>query len=403
MVLLKALLSGIAATAAVGIASYYGLQYYISHAKLPPELTYTFEELCTSKGYKVQTHQITTNDGYILCLYRISAKDQDFVKGKTPVLMVHGLTHHASSYVISQKSKAPAFALADEGFDVWLLNTRGNHLSRKHETLDANQPEYWEWCANHIGANDIPKTIDYILEQTEKPKLNYIGHSQGCFVLFQCVCFRPDYGDKVNVAALMAPVAGFISVDTAYLRQLLNPPFLEVYEKKGINFLVNYSETPNYPARLAYAFPRYAAWKYQDKLDLYLNNEDPKDLAIYLQKFCGGTSIMNLKYWSQVLKERSPLPYSYDYGEEKNREVYGTSKPPQMQLSNLRCKVALLYGKYDTVITPEDGKVSISQMPQDKIIFQKFDYNQDHAGFAVSANQEHMADILKIFKENPIE
>lgn len=136
MVIFKALLGG--------VALYSGFGYYLNSLTLPPELTFSFEEHCLSKGYKVQAHDVTTEDGYILKLLRISSNKTDFEKGKTPVLMVHGLTHNPITYVIAQSSKAPAFALCDNDFDVWLLSTRGNNLSNKHIELDPNKSEYWQ-------------------------------------------------------------------------------------------------------------------------------------------------------------------------------------------------------------------------------------------------------------------
>ena len=56
--------------------------------------------------------------------------------------MVHGLTHSAHTFVISQNSTPPAFKLADNNYDVWLLNTRGCYLSRLHTTLKPYQKEY---------------------------------------------------------------------------------------------------------------------------------------------------------------------------------------------------------------------------------------------------------------------
>lgn len=38
-----------------------------------------------------------------------------------------------------------AFILADNGFDVWLGNARGNHYANKHVNLSVNDEEYWDF------------------------------------------------------------------------------------------------------------------------------------------------------------------------------------------------------------------------------------------------------------------
>ena len=123
------------------LGTYIMYKSYMNQIKLPPIANMTFEDYCISKGYHVQMHWVTTEDGYILRMFRLS-KDKEFQSTKTPVLMVHGLTHSAISYVIAQHSTPPAFRLVDNNYDVWLLNTRGNYLSRLHTKLKSSDKSY---------------------------------------------------------------------------------------------------------------------------------------------------------------------------------------------------------------------------------------------------------------------
>ena len=44
--------------------------------------------------------------------------------------------------------------------------------------------EYWNFTFYEMATQDIPQLIDYVCNKTGKPKVSYIGHSQGTIVFF---------------------------------------------------------------------------------------------------------------------------------------------------------------------------------------------------------------------------
>lgn len=46
--------------------------------------------------------------------------------------------------------KALGYLLADAGFDVWLLNSRGNSYSKEHVKYTDSMSEYWDYSFHEM-------------------------------------------------------------------------------------------------------------------------------------------------------------------------------------------------------------------------------------------------------------
>ena len=78
-------------------------------------------------------------------------------------MLLHGIMDSADSYIVNERNRSTAFILADEGYDVWLPNLRGNKYSRDHATLDPESFAYWDGIVPFITAKyDIPAFIEFI-------------------------------------------------------------------------------------------------------------------------------------------------------------------------------------------------------------------------------------------------
>lgn len=110
-------------------------------------------------GYKSEMHQVLTQDGYVLKMFRIFKKGSN-PQGKRPIFIGHGLFQCSGAFVLNEE-KSMAFVLIEQGYDVWVGNNRSiaslDHISLSHE-----DPEYWNWGLKELGIYDFPAMVDYV-------------------------------------------------------------------------------------------------------------------------------------------------------------------------------------------------------------------------------------------------
>ena len=99
-------------------------------------------------------------------------------KQDAPVIMMqHGFFASGDSWGIN-KEYSPAFVLANQGYDVWMTNSRGNKYSRGHSKHDPYWGRYWDFGMFDL-ARDMEENIQFILDSTGQEKLSFVGHAHG--------------------------------------------------------------------------------------------------------------------------------------------------------------------------------------------------------------------------------
>ena len=164
-------------------------------------------DLINYSGYFGESHQVETEDGYLLKIHRVSSKRAAPDTSKKPVFLMHGILATAADFLLTGPDIALAYLLADEGHDVFLGNARGSRHSMKHRTFSPDSSEFWNFSWHEIGYYDLPTMFDYMLNCTQSSKGFYVGHSQGTTAFLVFLATRPEYSEKVVLAHLMAPSA----------------------------------------------------------------------------------------------------------------------------------------------------------------------------------------------------
>ncbi|KAI8434038.1 hypothetical protein MSG28_012188 [Choristoneura fumiferana] len=317
----------------------------------PEDAKLNFTELGHKYGHRVEEYDVETEDGYILKLFHIPGKK------KGPVLLVHGITNTADAFIIRGK-KSLAITLADDDYDVWAGNTRGNRYGRRHTHLNPDiDKSFWDFSFHEAGYYDLAATIDFILNATGEKNLRSIGHSQGTTVHFVLMSTKPEYNEKIEIFIALAPVAFLNHLKPPLSTVLELGPIINLdFEDLGLEELFRDHDSATELMKILCSQGIIGLLCYLDVFSP-LSGLDPKRVEpefyeVIVGHTPAGTNRKTLVHFSQVsLNKRFAY---YDYGLSKNLQRYGSSVPPSYDLGKVMARVALMVGKNDSVATVED-------------------------------------------------
>ncbi|XP_054291054.1 lipase 1-like [Macrosteles quadrilineatus] len=302
-------------------------------------------------GYLCETHEVITQDGFVLSVHRlpggrVSKKNASL----TPVLLQHGLLDSSADWLIAGPGKALGYVLADQGYDVWMGNARGNIYSRKHQTLHPDNTRFWDWTWHEMGTYDLPAVIDHILNVTGHRQIYYVGHSMGTTMFFVLCSKRPEYNGKVKYMAAMAPVAYMLHTTSPirYLSRFAHS-FEIIYDYFGHGQFLPRNQFVDDILKAACEM-----FEFEEKICenwlFVICGHDPaqfekKLLPLILGHNPAGTSTKTLVHYAQEIK--SGKFQQFDYGSSKNLVKYNTTDPPQYNLSLVTVPISLHCGDND--------------------------------------------------------
>lgn len=369
----------------------------------------SFGNICKSLGYPYEQHKVTTYDGYILTIFRIPGKKneplQTAIQAKRPALLLwHGIFQSADDFIINDEQYAPGFVFANNGYDVWVANSRGNKYSREHRFLDpdrdADKSSFFGFSVDEMGLYDSNSTIEYIKTQTGKAKIGVVGLSLGAEqFLISMINNSTYYASSVAVFTTLGAVSIMNHTENFMFRAAYNNDYYlntlksnQIYEL----FPANKVSAAFYTIACQ-AIPAFCEFITSDiiKEDINLLNKDKIDEA--LAHFPAGTSTRTFEHIIQVMK--AGRFQKYDFGVDLNRLIYKSDIPPAYDLSKIKgMKIIQVVGESDTTAHPIDNQWLRDQLGTNVIYYAT--YRLCHTCFALSTNPKYLYDLIELFKKN---
>ncbi|XP_067204979.1 gastric triacylglycerol lipase-like [Linepithema humile] len=325
----------------------------LNNAKCDPDANLNTLQMIKKAGYPAEAHIVLTEDGYLLTLHRIPGR-----KNSPSVLLQHGLLSSSIDWIVSGRDKALGFILADQGYDVWLGNSRGNTYSRAHIFLSPSDSKFWDFSFDEMGIYDLPATILHIMSVTSQPLHTYVGYSMSTTSFYVMAIKRPEIAKMVKVMISLAPVA--------FTGNMTSPLRFFAPITSSIAMITRFFGADEFIPQNSVIWHILA--RYGCNIDLFrkeicgniiftIAGFDKEQfnytlLPLILAHYPSGTSTRTLLHFSQEIK--SGKFCAYDFGENKNLRIYNAKLPPDYNLSSITVPIALIYADNDQLATKKD-------------------------------------------------
>ncbi|KDP30819.1 hypothetical protein JCGZ_13762 [Jatropha curcas] len=354
-------------------------------------------------NYVCQEHMVTTQDGFILSMQRIPVgQSGESPEKRPPILLQHGLLLDGATWLLLPPKQSLAFLLADNGYDVWIANTRGTKYSRGHISLAPTDPAYWDWSWDELVAYDLPATFKYVHDQTGQ-KLHYVGHSLGTLIALAAFS-RSELLNMLRSAVLLCPIAYVGQIASPLARIIADNFFAETLYQLGL-----YEFDPRGEAVVKFLLKDVCKKPGVDCTNLFtaftgqnccLNSTI---VDIFLDHEPQSTATKNMIHLSQMIREGTIAMYDYN-DENENRKHYGQPKPPVYKMTSIPNELPLFlsYGGADALSDVKDVQHLLDSLKGhdgDKLVIQ---YREDyaHADYVMAGNakQDVYDPLMAFFK-----
>ena len=366
----------------------------------------SYQKIVNEAGYSFEEHKIITEDGYILTAWRIpcllNESNSDLYKKRQPVILQHGLIDSSYTWLFLDKNHSLVFLLVNNGFDVWLTNTRGNAVSFEHENskeYDSSKidSKYWNFSFHEMAIYDLPANVNYIKQKTGFDKVDYICHSQGGLIYFIMYTMNSEFIESnFNHFISLGTVITTFTSKSHLIKLGSLTKFPEIVDTLHINNILCFNkffyDTINQFCKF-FNKPCFNIINFIVSNNFDTNRINMGKLFSEFLYVPAGTSSKNLRHWMQIYNSKRLA--KYDYGSKKNLEIYGNQTSPEYDLSkfkNYKVK-SLLYTSDKDPFSNFDDLNHLTKYLNEKYVTIKRMKNYNHMDFLWS--EDAMEDIYK--------
>lgn len=350
-------------------------------------------------GIDVDEQFVTTDDGYILRMFRLPRI------GAPVAILQHGILASSWCWLVNSPEKSLGIALWQMGYDVWLTNSRGNTFSRNHTKykpfLDA---KFWDFTFNEMGEYDVIANIQHIVAATQQKSLTFIAWSQGSTQMFVAAQgkHKAYLDDHVNLFVALSPVT-YLKHQRSKLLSVVSFFRLGALMATAFPFgFLDQSQLPAIAEFFCHATNGTLCKITVDEICGTSKFDDAKAIENLVAHFPAGTGVKDLNHYEQfIVKQRFG---QYDYGIVGNLEHYLRPKAPDYHLKNIGMKTALFIGTDDTMADPVDVSYALNDLRgNDNLIYSKLYLGYSHLTWMVGNQTEWIDDLKTLLGQyNPI-
>lgn len=348
-------------------------------------------------GYKTEAYYSIADDGYVTQILHLINPMVDQKELRSPPVVLQDAVHiEPSCYLfassiqhkpqkyprtfgqdgpIASSNRSLAFTLANNGFDVWLVSTRGvNNANRafvkdpeRYRYLGANfkpdksmlqyskSSEYWYFGLDELIAYEMKNQLDLVLNLTKAIDFFYVSYSLSTPTTLIFLAEHREYARRVRQYVQLSPAIA-ASHPTVFSRVVFEE-MMPLFPTRGIGLLPLYSGE-SIIKHLFLQTSRSMELRYTLLYELlaqlfgpspkYQTNLERNMLAhIFLPN-----SFKEIQHYALNSKARKLT--KFDYGPAKNFQVYGQYDPPIYNASYIEVQNWMVFsGTEDVLASPE--------------------------------------------------